>query len=74
MIIGEEWFRIARESHSRVARKILLVSFFPEGARQLERFLGEDSVSGCRIGLNHDFSNGTISLGRSVEQAWLQDR
>src|SRR6266481_5606180 len=35
--------------------------------------LGEDSRLQRRIDLNHDLRNGTLPLGRSGEEAWIQN-
>ncbi len=50
MIIGEEWFRIARESHSHVAGKKLLNPFFLEGSRQLKLILVSFPFQGAEWG------------------------
>src|SRR6266851_6998782 len=47
---------------------------FSGGLSPVETDMGESSVSGRRIGLNHDLRIGTLRLARSVEQTWLQDR
>ena len=45
---------------SRKAR--IVVPLFPESSCQLERFSGEESVLGRRIGLDDDLRNGTLTL------------
>jgi hypothetical protein len=40
---------------------------FSGGLSPVETDMGESSVSGRRIGLNHDLRTGTLPLGRSVE-------
>src|SRR6266851_9423549 len=47
---------------------------FSRGLSPVETDMGESSVSGRRIGSNHDLRTGTLPLARSVEQTWLQDR
>jgi len=47
---------------------------FSRGRSPVESDTGEFSVSGRRIGLNHDLRKVTLPLGRSVEEAWLRDR
>jgi hypothetical protein len=47
---------------------------FCRGLSPVETILGESQGSGRRISLNHDLRNGTLALGRSVEQRGSQDR
>ena len=67
MIIGEEWSGTVREKSLSRREKNIVGPLFPEGSRQLERFLGEDSVLGRRTGLHHGLHNGTLPLERRVE-------
>ena len=62
------------KDHSRVAGIIVLAPFFPMRLLPVETDMGESSVSGRRIGLNHDLRDGPLLLGRGVEQSWLKDR
>src|SRR5690242_12031917 len=44
-----------------------IVGPLSRGSDQPERFLGEDAVSGRRMGVIGDLRNGTLPLGRSVQ-------
>ncbi len=54
------------KEHSHVARNKLWPPF-STGRSPVETDTGEFSVSGRRIGLNHDLRNVNLPLGRSVE-------
>src|SRR5260370_10740846 len=61
--------------HYHVAEiKCLTPHLFPGRLSPAGTFLGEDPVLERGIGLNSDLRNGTLTLGRSVEQRRLQDR
>ena len=62
------------KQHSRVARQKIVAPLFFTGPSPVETGLGESPASGRRTGLDDDLRNGTLPLGRSVEEAWLQDR
>ena len=47
---------------------------FSGGLSPAGRFLGEYSRLERGMGLDRDLRNGTLPWGRSVEEAWLQDR
>src|SRR6266849_1206950 len=60
--------------YSHVAAIKLLHPFFSWGLSPAGTFLGEDSRLQHRVGLDRDLRNGTLPLGRRVEQAWSKDR
>ena len=57
---------LREESLARREENIVGPLFFG-GLSPAGTFLGEDSVSGRRIGFDRDLRNGTLTLGRSVE-------
>src|SRR5713226_846422 len=59
---------------TRASRGSFCWPLFSGGLSPVETDMGESSVSGRRIGLNHDLRTGTLPLGRSVEQTWSPDR
>jgi hypothetical protein len=54
--------------------KIIVGPLFFGGLSPAGTFLGEDSRLQRRMGLDRDLRNGTLTLGRSVEQTWLRER
>ena len=66
--------RMVPTEHSRVTGKKLLHPFFSWGLSPAGTFPGEDSCLQRRMGLDRDLRNGTLPLGRRVEEAWLRNR